>query len=236
MMDPQIIIRENWFTHPPKFRAANVTVFLTIFLFVTGIYYFQDVFHVQEWMGASRDSVFNKHEYWRLWTTLFAHADFGHLMNNALLFIPLAFLLYAYFGFWFFPVLGIAMGGLTNAYVLSTMPTTTQLIGISGVVYWMGGAWFTLFLLIDRRRTLRYRFANVIFLMMMLFIPENYWPHVSYMAHFVGFVLGVVSGFILYALQRQKFKAAEVVEYIYEEDEIIDIMMETPPPAPQDHL
>lgn len=221
-MDVQIVVKENWFTQKPRYRAANFTIFLTILLFASGIYYFSDVFGVQQWMGASYNSAFAQGEYWRLWTTLFAHADFGHLMNNALLFIPLTYLLYAYFGFWFFPVAGLFLGGITNAIVLTTMNPQVQLIGISGVVYWMGGAWFTLFLLIDHRKTMRYRFANVLFLLVMLFIPENYWPHVSYMAHFVGFVIGIASALVLYFLKRQTFNNAEVLDYIYEEEEPIE--------------
>ncbi|MCC6138527.1 MAG: rhomboid family intramembrane serine protease [Bdellovibrionaceae bacterium] len=235
-MEPQVIIKENWFTHPPLHKAKNFTIFISILLFASGIYYIRNIFGVQGWMAASYESVFVEHEYWRLWTTLLAHADLGHLMNNALLFVPLAYLLYAYFGFWFFPLIGLFVGGLTNAYVLTTMDPQTQLIGISGVVYWMGGAWFTLFLLIDHRKSMRYRFANVVFLVMMLFIPENYWPHISYMAHFVGFVFGIVSAFGLYVIIRKRIKKAEVIEYIFEESDIIDIMMEAPPPAPQDYL
>jgi rhomboid protease GluP len=225
-MVPEVIVHETWFTRPPRNRAANFTILMTILLFAAGTYYIRNIFNIQTSMSASYDLVFNKHQYWRLWTTLFAHADFGHLMNNALLFIPLAYLLFAYFGFWFFPIAGLALGGLTNAYVLSTMDPQTQLIGISGVVYWMGGAWFTLFLHIDKRRSLKYRFANVIFLMMMLFIPETYWPHVSYLSHAVGFVLGALSATILYYLKRTQFKAAEVVEYVFEENELIDTIME----------
>lgn len=235
-MQPQVVIKENWFTHPPRYRAKNFTIFMSIVLFALGAYYIRNIFGLQTWMAASFDSVFIRQEYWRLWTTLFAHADFGHLLNNALLFIPLSYLLYAYFGFWFFPVAGLFIGGLTNAYVLTTMDPQTQLVGISGVVYWMGGAWFTLFLLIDRRKSVKHRVANILFLMLMLFIPENYWPHISYMAHFVGFVFGILSALGLYALLYKRIKQAEVIEYIFEESNIIDIMMEAPPPAPQDHL
>ena len=110
----------------------------------------------------------------------------GHLMNNALLFIPLAYLLTAYFGAWFFPILGLFSGGLINSIVLGTMPPETQLIGISGVVYWIGGAWLTLFLLIDRRKNFSLSFRECAFLMLMLFIPETYWPHISYASHFAA--------------------------------------------------
>ncbi len=234
-MDPLKIIKENWFTRKPNTHSSTVTLFLTIVLFTSGIYYFRDVFSVQQWMGASYNTVFIDKNYWRLWTTLFAHADFGHLINNALLFIPLTYLLYGYFGFWFFPIVGIFLGGITNAIVLTTMDHHIQLIGISGVVYWMGGAWFTLFLLIDHRKTLRYRLANVIFLMVMLFIPETYWPHVSYLAHFVGFLFGVVSAFTLYLLRRKTFESAQVIEYVFDDDdETVDIVAEAPSANPLD--
>lgn len=225
-MTPEISIKETWLSHPPRHPAKNFTLFASIFLFMTGSYYILNIYNLQNSMQASYDSVFNKMEYWKLWTTLFAHADFGHLMNNALLFIPLTYLLFAYFGFWFFPVIGLFLGGIINAYVLSTMNPQIHLIGISGVVYWMGGAWFTLFLLLDKRRNLKYRFANVLFLMMMLFIPENYWPHVSYLSHFVGFILGIISAVVLYVVRYKEFKSAEVIEYVFEDDEIIDTLME----------
>jgi rhomboid protease GluP len=226
-MEPQVVIRENWFSRPPKKVAKTVTILMSFLLFISGVYYLQNIFQLQDLMSASADSVFHKKEYWRLWTTLFAHGDMGHLMNNALLFIPLTYLLAAYYGPLFFPVFGLLLGGLTNAIVLSTMPAYTQLIGISGVVYWMGGAWLTLFLIIDRRKNLKYRFANVLFLMLMIFIPETYWPHISYLSHFVGFVFGILSAITLYYIKREQFLKAEVVEYIYEDhfdDEIFDII------------
>lgn len=216
-MEVEVRIKENWFTAQPQQQAKAITVFMTILLFFSGFYFLQNTFHFQEIMPASPDSVFVQHEYWRLWTTLFAHADVSHLLNNALLFIPLTYLLTAYFSIYFFPLLGIFFGGLINYGVLLSMPHHTQLIGISGVVYWMGGAWFTLFLLIDRRRRLRYQFAHVLFLILMIFIPETYWPHISYKSHFFGFIGGIACAYFLYFINRKTYKTAEVLEYIFDD-------------------
>ena len=105
--------------------------------------------------------------------------------------------------------------------VIQTMPPETNLIGISGVVYWMGSTWLTLFLIIDRRKTLRRRIALAAFLTVVLFIPETYKPEISYMSHFVGYVLGAVTGLLVYFLRRNEIEAAEVREFIYE-PEIIE--------------
>lgn len=211
-------ITENWLTRKPSRFAYGVTVALTLFLFAASFLFFRDLFGSATWMPASREMVFQNHQWWRAWTALFAHADGSHLISNAVLFIPLTYLLVGYFGLIFFPIIGLASGGLINLIVLQAMPAQTELIGVSGVVYWMGAAWLTLYLLIDGRENWRKRFASAIFLSIILFIPETYKPQVSYLSHLIGFILGAVSGLILYAIRRRAFRAAEVKEYIFDEE------------------
>jgi rhomboid protease GluP len=170
-------------------------------------------------MSASGQQVFKESQYWRLWTALFAHADLGHLLGNLSLMLPLSYILTSYFGFLVFPVLGILLGGLINFWVIQTMPLEVQLIGISGVVYWMGAVWLTLFMLIDRRKTLRRRMALAMFLTVVLFIPDTYKPQISYLSHFIGYVLGVVTGVVVYIFRRKEFEAAEIKELIIDDPE-----------------
>lgn len=177
-----------------------------------------DLFAAQDWMTATPDLVFNKHQYWRAWTTLFAHGDMEHLLSNSLLFIPLTYLLISFYGFWLFPLFGIFIGGLTNFIVLKTLPDFTTLLGISGVISWMGAIWLMLYILIDRRKKWRYRFSIALFLTLMLFIPEKYTPNVSYLSHFIGYVLGLISGLLFYLIKKEKFLKAEVTLYQHEED------------------
>lgn len=229
-MEPIVRITENWLTRKPYERATMATLFLVSFLLFAGTTYILDSYSLQEVMAATPQKVFQQKQYWRLWTTLFAHGDFGHLFGNALLFFPLAFILTGYFSFWYFPVFAFFMGGITNAIVLQTMPADVALIGVSGVVYWMGAAWLTLFLLIDRRKNLKYRFANALFLAMMIFVPETYKPEVSYLCHLVGFLIGIASGFGYYWFNKSKFDRAEVREIIF--DDTYD--WDDPQWAPQD--
>ncbi|MES3039263.1 MAG: rhomboid family intramembrane serine protease [Bdellovibrionota bacterium] len=214
------VIIKNWMTRKPKWYAQLVTVIMTSILLLASSVYLKELYGANDWMPASRELVFGHHQYWRAWTSLFAHADIEHLLSNAFLFIPLAYLLTGYFGYWVFPAAGIFLGGIINLFVLQRMPWEIHLIGISGVVYWMGAVWLTLFLLVDRRESIKRRFAKVLFITVVLFIPQTYKPQVSYFSHFIGYFFGIASALVIYYVNRQKFIDAEVTRFIPDEDEI----------------
>lgn len=172
-------------------------------------------------LAASPAAVFGGREYWRAWSALFAHADPAHLLSNLLLFIPFAFALTRHYSLAFFPVAGFFVGGLMNFLVLRAMPTHHSLVGASGVVYWMGAAWVTLSILVDRREKTAKRVLKGIGVSMLLFLPETYRPEVSYYAHFLGYVSGVASALVYYAFNRERFHAAEVYETVLDFNSLI---------------
>jgi rhomboid protease GluP len=215
----KMVVKENWLTAPAAAYSEAITFVVSFLLFAMASAFFVNIGQADQWMSASGAAVFERGEYWRLWSTLFAHADLGHLMSNAFLFVPLTYMLVSHYSLWFFPLAGLLLGGLTNWLVLKTMPPAAHLIGISGVVYWMGAAWLTLYLLIDRRDRLRRRIGAAIFLTLILFVPETLKPEVSHLSHFLGYVIGVVSAFGYYLFRRHHFLAAEVREYIFEPEE-----------------
>jgi rhomboid protease GluP len=216
-METMTRISENWLTRKPVKTAFLVTSFLTTFLLISGLLFISNYFHTAEWMPGIAGKVFESHEYWRPWTALFAHADLGHLMNNTLLFLPLTYLLSSYYSLFLFPFLGLFLGGIINFFVLKSLPIDASLIGISGVVYWMGAVWLTLFVLIDTRKSLRRRVALAIFLTVVLFAPQTYEAGISYLSHLLGYAFGILSGLIYYGINRRKFKAAEVKEFIFDD-------------------
>jgi rhomboid protease GluP len=213
------LIVSNWLTK----KIAPVTEWTTlilVFLLLCGSFIYQsDIFQAKDWMSASYNDVFIKREYWRLWTTLFAHADFGHIFGNLFMFVPFAFILTGYFGPIYFPLIGFILGGLTNALVLQTMPPEIELIGVSGVVYWMGATYLMLSFFIDRRESTLKRVIKNLGIALILFFPDTLKVEVSYLSHFIGFILGLVSGAILYKLNQKKFEALEVVTIFDDEDE-----------------
>lgn len=210
-MEEQRLIK-NWFTKNIDRRSFLVTAALVLLVFGLSFYDWLTPVH----LSASYNSAVNEHQYWRLWSALFSHADMGHLLGNALLFIPFALLLSGYFNLTLFPLWGFVIGGLINFITLKTMAPETELLGISGLVNWMGAVWLTLFFLIDRRVNWRRRFAVALFSSLVLFAPQEFKEGVSYTAHLVGFSLGIVSALIYYLVHKKEFLAAEVYQTVFE--------------------
>lgn len=213
------VVKENWLTRRPHAGALELMLLAVFILSLANAAFHADFMGLRDLMPVSKDAFYQKHEYWRAWTALIAHADWGHLFSNLFLFVPLSYFLFGYFGPWYFPVTGFFVGGLVNMATILTMPSQVDLIGVSGVVYWMGAAWLTLYLLIERRESVRRRLFKVLIIAVGLFLPESYKPEVSYLAHFYGFVAGVVSSFGYYALNRNRILAAIVTETIVEPDD-----------------
>ncbi|WP_413287746.1 rhomboid family intramembrane serine protease [Bdellovibrio sp. HCB337] len=223
MENPQFkdfVIRETLLSRKPNPLASVAMAIATLFVVALSIVAWNDWGGAQDIMSASRETVFQGHQYWKAWTTLFVHGDAKHLLGNIFLFFVMGALLTGYFGI--FLVLGAAflMGGLTNLMVLSLMPLKTQLIGLSGVVFWMGGAWLSLYFLIDRKRNLTQRSLRAMGVALVLFMPaETFDPSVSYKSHFIGFALGIIAGLLYFAIEKKALREAEVREAVLDDDE-----------------
>jgi len=209
---------ENWLTLKPRYPALFGVVILTLLVFGFSLLDWSNSELLEPLLRASWNKVFEQHQYYRLWTSLFIHADGSHLFSNMILFVPMLFLLSSYFGSWLWPLSAVFVGGVINAIVLWTLPPDVSLIGISGVDNWLGAVWLTLFFLIDRRESKRRRFAIALFITFVLFVPDTYKPGISYLSHFVGYILGIFSGLLFYNLRKPQFKKVEVFENILEEE------------------
>lgn len=217
-----VMITETWLTRKPSASAWFIAAWSTFFLFMGSLLYWTNTAGATEWMPASYNDIIQRKEIWKLWSTLFAHGDFGHLISNSLLFVVLGFFLSGYFGLFVFPLLAIFMGGLVNIVVLSQYPGEVNLIGMSGVVYWMGGMWLVLYLLLDEQRSWTQRILRSLGVALAIFMPSSAFdPQVSYGAHLVGFILGALSGAIYYFFRRETFKAAIVRVEIPEEEDVV---------------
>jgi rhomboid protease GluP len=217
------IVRENWLTRKIDSSAALTATVITLALVLGALIYWGDVWRAEQWMAASREQVFGAHQWWRAWTTLLVHADPRHLLSNSLLFFILGVFIYGYFGFLIFPVLAFFVGGITNLIVLWRMPPAAELIGVSGVVFWMGSFWLTLYFIIDRRKSLVQRALRASGVGLVLFFPaEAFDPSISYECHLIGFFLGIPCALIFYWLNRQSIRAAEIHETIVDDESIPD--------------
>ena len=216
------IIKEDWLTRKPKEHALWVTFILSAMLLIASYFFLNGILNANEWMPASGELVFKNHEYWRAWSTLFAHGDIVHILGNLFLFTLFSYFLTSYYHIFFFPILGFALGGVINLLVLKTMPEEVLLIGVSAVVYWMGAAWITLAVFIDRREPFKRRVLKGLGVSMLLFLPDSYRGDVSYLSHFLGYAFGVTSGYVYYLLRRKQFHAAEKVELVHDFNDEFD--------------
>ncbi len=217
------IIRKTWLSQKPHLRGYYTAVFSSFLLIFGTFIFLHDWLHADAWMKASGNLVYGKKEFFRAWTTLFAHSDMGHVLSNLFLFFPFAYLLSGYYGLLFFPLVAFISGGLINLVVLKTMAPEISLIGVSAVVHFMGAAWITLYLFIDRKDSVKRRILKAIGVSAILFLPQTYRPEVSYISHFVGYFFGVIAGSVYFFLNRKKLRQAEVSEDVIEdEDEFTD--------------
>lgn len=175
---------------------------------------------------ARRTDVFERHEYWRLFSTIAIHADLKHFLANSAFFFIFGFLLHGYFGVWVFPLLSLAVGALANYLTLWFYPESASLIGASGVVYFMVGLWATLFFFIERKGRALKRVGMLLCVTSILLFPTEYRPEVSYLAHFWGFVLGIPTGAIYFWFRRDRLRSSEVWSAPEPDEEVPEISLD----------
>lgn len=135
-------------------------------------------------------------EYWRALSALFLHADLGHLLSNAFLFLVFGTLLKAYFGWVAFPILPLVAGVVSNTLVAVTYDSQVRLMGLSGMIYAMVAMWLVFYMHFEDQRSLPQKISRAVGFALLMLLPQTYDPRVSYLAHGYGFLAGLVLAFI----------------------------------------
>lgn len=164
--------------------------------------------------SASFHDVFIQHEYYRLFTAVFAHASWDHVLGNAIFFVPFAALLTNYFGLIVFPLLTLVAGALINLCVVMIYPPEASVLGVSGVIYFMVAFWLVLYIGIERGLTLRQKIIRTLGLALVEFMPEKFDSNISYLSHGLGFTLGIIFGIGYFYFFRADFRSFEVWKLI----------------------
>lgn len=230
----QIRILNTLLSRPVRPEAGIWTVLTTLALFAGCALYWSRWLNADKWMPASRRLVFDDGHLWTLFTTLFAHADLGHLLANTFMYVILGYLLTGYFGALVYPLLAWALAIPMTALALLTYPSDTQLIGASGLVHLMGGLWLSLFFFLSRNLRLTQRILRAGGVMLALFFPTSFEPNVSYRVHFIGLLIGMIAGCLYFALKRDELRAQEELDIEYEPDPALVAAMQKNEPATSD--
>ena len=174
--------------------------------------YWTDTLGLASQLAATPEMVFERREYWRLLTAIGAHANFEHLLSNAIVFGLLSYLLYGYFGAVVYPLLILSFGVVVMGISLATYPPLTILVGASGVTYLMAGFWLTLYLFVERRFSPGKRLLRSIGFSLIVLMPTVFEPTVSYRTHALGFGVGVLLGLVYFHYKKESLRRAERVE------------------------
>jgi len=203
----------------PRENSFPIALIGTLLMFVVSLYAWQDDGSLMAALKGDSDAVFKEGQVYRLFTAILIHAHLKHLISNAIFFLFFSYLLYGYFGFWIYPILCFLMGGAVNYLTLLTYPEGISIIGASGVVYLMAGFWFAGYMYIERSRSVSRRILHVLGVSMLLLIPSAVNPEVSYLSHFIGFLLGIISGIVYLIRKRDEIRGKEVRVFDEEVDE-----------------
>ncbi len=206
-----------------KTNSDSVLVGLFSFTFLLILFWVNEMnlLPLNNWMTANGEQVFHKNEYWRLFTSTLIHGDLTHLGANSLFFTGFSILLYNYFGWLIFPALSLFVGALINYISLKFYAPEVTLVGISGVIYFMASFWMTLFIFLERKESLPRRFIVVMGLSLIFFFPDVFDIKTSYLAHALGFCLGIPLAAIVFVLNKKNFRQEEIWAVEMDQDDLI---------------
>lgn len=205
------VVKETHLSRKPARASFVVALASVAVLAAASLVYWTDAFGLAVLLPASRESVFERGEYWRLLTSLLTHADVEHLLSNGIVFGLLAFLLFGYYGPFVYPTLVLGLAAMVTAVSLHTYPPSTLLVGASGAVYLMTAFWLVLYLLIERGTELRKRLVRAVGFALITLLPASYEPEVSYRTHAIGFGVGLVSGLLYFWRRKEVLRRTERV-------------------------
>ena len=174
---------------------------------------------IGEFLAASPKTVFEHKEYWRLFTSSLIHGDLAHLLSNSIMLSIMGYFVCSHFGTIMYPIMGFIVGIFINLIVIWDYPAGASLVGASGVVHYLWGFWLVLYILIQRHIKLNRRLMKATAVGIFILIPTEYKPQVSYYAHGVGLVLGIMTGLFYFIFNRKKIRSYEEWEIIFEEDD-----------------
>lgn len=176
----------------PKARSLLPAVIMLVLCALASVIFWRQEFG--SYLPVSASLVYQQHQYWRLLTAVFTHSNIAHLLANTPLLIIFGWFLRNYFGAFAFPVLSLCVGVLTNAAAIVFMFPTQRLVGASGMVYAMVALWLVYYLRYETAHGFGNRLMRVVGFSLVVMFPSTYNPTTSYLAHGVGFILGLCAG------------------------------------------
>jgi len=184
---------------PGKKFAFDACVMFFLFALISLVYWQS---FAGDYLYLSGKSFFVRHEYWRLVTAVFTHADAVHLLSNMPLFIIFGWMLRAYFGRLVFPFVSFVTGLISMLTAIFFYEPDVRLIGASGMNYGMVALWIVFYIKFDSDHFMPVRIVRAAGFSLIMLFPGSFHPETSYLAHAAGFFSGILAAFILLPFVR----------------------------------
>ncbi len=197
----------------PRTGARAAVAWTLGILLGTSLLYWWGPIGIATQLPASGETVLEQGEAWRLLTAMAAHADALHLLSNSVFLTWLIYLSYGAFGPSLYPLSVVPVSALALAITIEGYAPGIRLVGASGMVYALAGAWLTLFTLVERRLGVWRRLIRALGFFLVVLMPTSIRPEVSYRAHAIGLFLGICLGLAYYLARRDAIRAAERWEW-----------------------
>lgn len=135
-------------------------------------------------------------EFWRLFTPIFVHAGFAHMLFNSFSLILFGPALERILGKWRFVAIYLAAGIVANIATLILKPLTYVHVGSSGAIFGLFGVYIAM--IVFRRELMSRQNSQIVLTIAAIgFIMTFIQPNINVTAHLFGFLGGFVIGSII---------------------------------------
>ena len=155
-----------------------------IFFFIVNISNYSEIFYL---MMLINENVINHLEIWRLFTSMFIHADYSHLLSNMFGLILFGSYVEQVFQKSHYLLIYFISGLVGNFFTLLLFPLYTISYGASGAIFGLIGA-SVITILYERDNILLF-FA---IFYVLYFILASFAPHINLWAHLFGLLTGLI--------------------------------------------
>jgi rhomboid protease GluP len=149
------------------------------------------------WQDNSR--IYNNGEWYRLFTSIFLHANINHLFANCLGLVFFATAVEELYSRWECFLIYIITGFVGSLATLLILPDSISL-GASGAIYGFMGA-VLLILIVENRQ-----YVGVTIIYLVILIANSFTPGIGSWAHIFGLLAGLIYCIIRKGEYVQKFK------------------------------
>ena len=143
--------------------------------------------------------ILKNYEYWRLFTSMFLHADVFHIFSNMIALLLFGAAVENNYTKFEYLIIYFISGLIGNLFSLFLLPLNTISLGASGAIFGLIGAAFILFA-IDGDKFLL--FLGLFYLA--YFIFSSFAPGINLWAHLFGLIGGISFGYLFFRKKRDR--------------------------------